>query len=125
MIRAQPMKIGLPAFALIAVMVPANLYAQDGGMLGTMPKGNYECAFPGSAATKAIDHRAEEDFRLSSASRYSTADGSGTYLLKGDIFTFTRGPKKGDRYLRVGIAQLRKLDDQGNTTRLLCVRRGG
>lgn len=93
-------------------------------MLRTMPHGIYECALPGSAAGDVVERVDAEDFRLSSASRYSTAAGRGTYLLKGDIFTFTRGPKRGERYLRQGENRLRKLDADGLESRLLCVRRG-
>lgn len=108
-----------------ALLTGAPTAAQDGGMLRTMPHGTYECAFPGSAAGDALDRQESEDFRLSSASRYRSAEGRGTYLLKGDMFTFTRGPKRGERYLREGDNRLRKLEANGEKSRLLCVRRGG
>ncbi|XUU60361.1 elongation factor P [Erythrobacter sp. HA6-11] len=107
-----------------AIALSAPALAQDGGMLRTMPHGTYECAYPGSAAGAAIERAEAEDFRLSSASRYRNEEGRGTYLLKGDIFTFTRGPKKSERFIREGANRLRKLDSAGNATRLLCVRRG-
>ncbi|WP_394728354.1 elongation factor P [Altererythrobacter sp. GH1-8] len=115
----------LPAIiwaSLLAFAAPA--FAQDGGMLRTMPHGTYQCGYPGSAAGEAVERAEAEDFRLSGASRYRNAEGRGTYLLKGDVFTFTRGPKKGDRYIRKGENRLRKIDAAGNETRLLCVRRG-
>ncbi len=107
-----------------ALALAAPALAQDGGMLRTMPHGTYECALPGSAAGAAIERQEDEDFRLSSASRYRNTEGRGTYLLKGKTFTFTRGPKKGERFIREGENRLRKLDRAGNATRLLCVRRG-
>lgn len=93
-------------------------------MLGTMPHGNYECSLPGSADGDAWTSVEGADFRLSSASRYRSDAGRGTYLLKGDLFIFTRGPKRGERYLREGDNRLRKLEADGSKSRLLCVRRG-
>jgi hypothetical protein len=91
------------------------------GILETLPHGTYECALPGDAAGKAFEVVPAEEFQIEPASRYRTAQGSGTYILRGNDLTFTGGPKKGDRYKRVGINQLRKLDG-GAETKLLCTR---
>lgn len=94
-----------------------------GGTLDTMPHGTYQCALPGDAAGKAYEIVTAEEFHIDPASRYRTAQGAGTYILRGDELTFTGGPKKGERFRRIGTNQLRKLD--GTTdTKLLCTRLG-
>lgn len=122
----------LTAFAgAVAAVVPAK--GQDerpalpapGGMLKTMPHGNYDCAMPGDAGAEAFQVKQAENFRISTASRYTNAEGAGTYILRGDDLTFTRGPKKGERFVRIGDNQLRKLDSLGERTDLLCTRRLG
>ena len=95
-----------------------------GGPLRTMPHGNYECALPGDAGGETITVVEAESFRISTASRYTSADGDGTYLMRGDNLVFTRGPKKDERFVRIGDNQLRKLDADGERTRLLCTRLG-
>lgn len=93
-----------------------------GGMLRTMPHGFYECALPGDAGGRAYETVAAEGFRISTASRYSSTDGDGTYILRGKQLTFTAGPKNGERFERVGDNQLRKLDRNGTRSELLCTR---
>ncbi|AWW74593.1 elongation factor P [Erythrobacter sp. KY5] len=94
----------------------------SGGMLRTMPLGDYQCALPGDAGAGAYVEVEAENFRISTASRYFSMDGDGTYIMRGDELTFTRGPKKGERFLRVGDNQLRKLDNEGKRSTLLCTR---
>lgn len=96
--------------------------APSGGMLRTLPHGAYECALPGDAGGRAYEVRSEEGFRISTASRYSDDKGSGTYIVRGDMLTFTAGPKNGERYKRVGENQLRKTDVKGEPGTLLCTR---
>ncbi len=98
--------------------------APSGGMLGTMPHGNYQCANPGDAAGDAYAVVAAENFRISTASRYQSDAGSGTYILRGRDLTFTSGPKNGEQFRRVGDNQLRKLEKDGTQTKLLCTRLG-
>lgn len=118
----------LTAFA-VAVAATTPMMAREqvppppGGMLRTLPQGTYQCALPGDAAGKAFEIVSKEEFRIGAASRYSNAEGSGTYILRGDHLTFTGGPKKGQQYKRVGTNQLRKLDGKV-TTKLLCTRLG-
>lgn len=115
----------LTAFAA-ALAAAAPAYAQDrGGMLRTMPHGTYECALPGDAAAAAYQVVPEEQFRISTASSYRTAEGRGTYILRGDELTFTRGPKKGQKFRRVGTNQLQRLSPAGELEKLLCIRLGG
>jgi hypothetical protein len=124
--------IGLTAFAVtVASVVPASgqedspVAPAPSGMLRTMPHGNYECALPGDAGAEAFKVVDAENFRISTASRYTNSEGAGTYILRGRDLTFTRGPKKGERFQRVGDNQLRKLDAVGGKSDLLCTRRLG
>ncbi len=89
-----------------------------------MPHGIYQCALPGDATGKAFEVVQGEGFRIRTASSYRDDNGSGTYIMRGDMLTFTRGPKKGQQFRRVGTNQLRKLD-KGAATKLLCTRLGG
>ncbi|MGB7371123.1 elongation factor P [Erythrobacter sp.] len=120
--------------AAAAAFLATGLAAQDsgdrglsrdpGGMLKTLPRGNYSCALPGDAGGDAFVVVAEEAFRISTASRYQSAAGDGTYLLRGRELLFTRGPRKGERFHRVGDNQLRKLREDGSESDLLCTRGG-
>ena len=119
---------------LVAIIVAASVPAtgrQDAdesaplpssGMLQTMPHGDYQCALPGDAGGAAFAEVETENFRIATASRYFSNTGSGTYILRGRDLTFTLGPKKGERFVRVGDNQLRKLDATGKRSRLLCTR---
>jgi len=134
----KPLRIILPAFA-VAIMVAgapgiaaplaatqsaAPPAADPGGMLRTLPRGTYQCALPGDAAGEAFVVVPEEGFRISTASRYQSSAGNGTYILRGRELTFTRGPKKDERFRRVGDNQVRKLDADGGETDILCTRLG-
>lgn len=122
----------LTAFAAaIAAASPMLAKEQDrgqvpppgGGALDTLPHGTYQCALPGDAAGKAFTIVPEEQFRIDAASKYHNADGSGSYLLRGDELIFTRGPKAGERFKRMSTNQLRKMDGE-TVTKLLCTRLG-
>ena len=91
------------------------------GTLGTLPHGTYQCALPGDAAGASFDEVKDEEFRIGAASKYRSAHGTGSYILRGKELTFTRGPKKGERYKRISTNQLRKLDG-ATETKLLCTR---
>jgi hypothetical protein len=93
-----------------------------GGMLRVLPHGDYQCALPGDAGGDPYTVVAEENFRISTASRYTSMAGAGTYILRGSDLTFTRGPKKGERFERIGDNQLRKLDALGEISDILCPR---
>ncbi|MEL7189526.1 MAG: elongation factor P [Pseudomonadota bacterium] len=100
-----------------------DLRAQ-GGPLGTMPHGRYQCALPGDAQTSAISVVEDEGFRISQASSYKSGTGGGIYLMQGKTLTFTRGPKKGERFERVGSNQLQKVNADGSLSKLICTRLG-
>ena len=114
--------------ALLAVPVLSGAVltapAHADGMLKTMPHGRYECSLPGDASGAARIQIEAAHFRIASASSYRSAKGRGTYIMKGKVLTFTRGPKNGERYQRVGDSALQKLDKEGNLSRLLCGRIG-
>lgn len=93
-------------------------------MLRTMPRGDYQCALPGDAAADAYDVVPEAAFRIAPASRYFSAKGDGTYLMRGRELVFTRGPKKGEQFKRVGRNQLQLMKADGSLSKLLCTRLG-
>lgn len=112
----------LTAPALIALGWSAAASAD--GTLTTMPHGNYECSLPGDASGLARRPVETAHFRIASASSYRSGAGRGTYIMKGKVLTFTRGPKLGQRYKRVGENALQKLKADGTASRLLCTRIG-
>lgn len=95
------------------------------GMLGILLHGTYECALPGDAGGEAFKVVPEESFRIGTASSYANADGSGIYLLRGDEVVFTRGPKKDERFRKLGENTLQKLNRDGSLSKLICIRIGG
>ncbi|GAB4479122.1 MAG: hypothetical protein OHK0018_10320 [Erythrobacter tepidarius] len=97
----------------------------SGGMLGTLQRGEWECALPGDAGAEAYVVVPEEGFRIGNASSYRTADGGrGIYLLRGTGLVFTRGPKKDERFELLGENTLRKLAADGSPSKLICTRLG-
>lgn len=107
---------------LAAAAAAGPLIAQDGRPLRTMPHGVYQCALPGDAEGVAFKIVDDANFRIKPASRYSTVKGGGTYLMRGRELVFTQGPKKGERFLRVGTNQLQLLKNDGAPTPLRCTR---
>ena len=108
------------------VTAPTGLStAPDGGVLSTMPHGLYQCSLPGDATADPFTPVPGEDFRISPSSSYSNKDGSGIYIMRGRSLTFTRGPKKGQRFERIGTNQLQRLNKSGEPDRLICTRLSG
>lgn len=105
--------------AVMVASVPAT--AQ---ILRTMPHGPYECALPGDASREAWIPLDKESFHIARASRYRSEEGRGTYILKGDELTFTAGPKNGQKLRRTGANELRTINEDGSTGRMICVRVG-
>lgn len=95
------------------------------GRLGTLPIGAYICSEPGDAGGDAWIVLPDRGFTIETGSAYQSAKGSGTYLLTGDLVTFTRGPMKNQRFRRTGNSTLRWLDADGNPGRVRCVRSAG
>ena len=93
--------------------------------IGTLPQGRYECGLPGDAAGQAWVVDPAYNFSISSASRYISAQGRGTYLLVGEDVIFTRGPMKDMRLRRQASGLLQQIDSDGTPGRLRCNRVGG
>ncbi|WP_340587851.1 elongation factor P [Erythrobacter alti] len=108
--------IGVAALALAG---PAAAQQQ----IGTIERGHYFCELPGDAAGAAGVRQADESFTIRSASRYSSPQGNGTYLRRGNRLLMTSGPRNGDSYAIIGNGFLRKIEN-GEPSRLRCVRQG-
>lgn len=94
----------------------------SGGMLGILRHGNWECALPGDAGGDAYVPLPAEGFRIGTASSYETDAGGGIYLMSGTTVTFTRGPKKDQRFRVLGDNTLQKLEPDGSPSKLICTR---
>lgn len=110
---------GLSILAPLAMLAAAPAMAQ--GAIGTIERGAWTCELPGNAAGKAGIPQPERGFTIDSASRYSSPQGGGTYLRRGDTVTFTSGPRQGESYAVVSGGFLRKIEG-GKPGRLRCVR---
>lgn len=108
-----------------AVRPPARINAPSAGVLGILQHGTYQCALPGDAGGAAFAEMPKEGFRIGTASSYTNSEGNGIYLLRGDEITFTRGPKKDQRFIRLGDNTLQKLNPDGSVSKLICTRLGG
>ena len=107
------------ATAVLAASTP--VFAQ--GAIGTVERGTYNCELPGNAASDAGLAQPEQSFTIKSASRYSSPQGAGTYLRRGDTLQLTSGPRQGESYAVVSPSFLRRIED-GKPGRLRCVRGG-
>jgi hypothetical protein len=125
--------------AAAAAFLPGNAWGQDrgparpqaratapsSGVLGILQHGTYECALPGDAGSEAFRVVPAESFRIGTASSYANAAGNGIYLRRGNEVVFTRGPKKDQRFRRLGANTLQKLNPDGSLSKLICTRLGG
>ena len=112
------------AILLGALAVPvfaSPAFAQ--GAIGTVERGAYMCELPGDAGGPAGVEQPALAFSIESASRYSSPQGAGTYLRRGDTLMLTSGPRQGESYAVVSGAFLRRIED-GKPGRLRCVRAG-
>lgn len=110
----------IPAMlAAAALAVPAH----GQGAIGTVERGHYVCELPGDASGPAGVEQPDKDFTIKSASRYSSPQGQGIYLRRGDTVSFTSGPRQGESYAIVGGGFLRLIED-GKPGRLRCIRSG-
>jgi hypothetical protein len=117
---------GLPISILLAgaLALPAFAPALAQGAIGTVPRGTFVCELPGDAAGRAGIPQPERSFTIESSSRYSSPQGSGTYLRQGKHLQMTSGPRKGDAYLVVHAGFVRLLQPDGSAGRLRCVLQG-
>jgi hypothetical protein len=111
----------LPIMILLAATAASPALAQ--GAIGTVERGSYVCELPGDAASRAGVEQPGENFVIESASRYSSAQGAGTYLRRGNTLTFTSGPRQGESFAVVGAGFVRRMEN-GQPGRLRCVRTG-
>lgn len=121
-ISAYMKRIALTLFAASAACLASPALAQD--RIGTIERGTYNCELPGDAAGTVGIPQPDESFTITAASRYSSPQGEGTYLRRGNVVTMTSGPRNGTRYAVESQGYLRKIEN-GQPGRLRCVRRGG
>ncbi|WP_271077996.1 elongation factor P [Aurantiacibacter sp. MUD61] len=111
-----------PFFLLCAASLAAPAIAQ--GQIGTVERGLYACELPGTAAGAVGIAQPDENFTILSASRYSSPQGEGTYLRRGNRLTMTSGPRNGNSYAIQSNGFLRKIEN-GEPGRLRCIRQTG
>lgn len=111
----------LLALAPLAALAAVPALGQDQGAIGTVERGSFVCELPGDAAGLAGIPQPERGFRIKSASRYASPQGSGIYLRRGDTLIFTSGPRQGERYQVISPTFLRLIVD-GQAGPLRCVR---
>ena len=104
---------------LLAGAIAAPALGQ--GAIGTVARGTFACELPGDAAGQVGIPQPERNFTIESASRYSSPQGNGAYLRRGDTLTLTSGPRQGESYAVVSEGFLR-LVEGGQPGRLRCVR---
>jgi hypothetical protein len=109
---------------IAALLVAAASVAFAKGPIDTVERGPYVCELPGDAAGRAGIPQPERSFTIESSSRYSSPQGSGTYLRQGKHLQMTSGPRKGDAYLVVHAGFVRLLQPDGSAGRLRCVLQG-
>ena len=110
---------------LLAMLMTAGLAAPAvaQGAIGTVQRGTFACELPGDAAGQAGVAQPGRNLTIESASRYSSPQGDGSYLRRGDTLTLTSGPRQGESYAVVTEGFLRLIEG-GQPGRLRCVLRG-
>jgi hypothetical protein len=106
---------------LLAGMLTAPAFAQ--GAIGIVPRGTFACELPGDATGQAGIAQPARNITIEGASRYSSPQGSGSYLRRGDTLTLTSGPRQGESYAVMSEGFLRLIEN-GRPGRLRCVRQG-
>ena len=122
--RCRAMGAAMKRVLLPLALVPFAAAAQAQGPIATAERGAYVCEMPGTAAGKAGYEQPERNFRIESASRYSSPQGAGTYLMRGSTIEFTSGPRKGEAYQIASANRLIRLEADGTPSRLRCIRTG-
>lgn len=110
------------AATMLVGALAAPLSAQ--GRLGLVEQGEYVCALPGDATGAAWIVQEGRGFSIVEGSSYRTERGNGTYLAEGRQITFTRGPLKGMKLMRLGSGLLQEIGRDGKLGRLRCHRAG-
>ena len=112
---------GPSIMVLLAAGLAVPVLAQ--GAIGTVDRGPYVCELPGDAAGRAGVAQPDQALTIESASRYSSPQGGGSYLRRGDTLLLTSGPRQGESYAIISNDFLRLIED-GKPGRLRCVRLG-
>jgi hypothetical protein len=107
-----------PVVALLATLASVS---SAKGPVDTIDRGRYVCELPGDAAGQAGRPQPDRNFTVEAASRYSSPQGQGTYLRRGDRVDMTSGPRKGEAYRIVREGFLKLLEPDGTPSRLRCV----
>lgn len=112
----RPWRAALAGLCLLCAPAGAQ------SVIDIMDRGFFACELPGNALGAVGIRQPDEDFTIERASRYSTKEGSGTYLRSGERLLMTSGPRNGTAYRVVNRGFVRKLDSSGEPTTLRCVR---
>jgi hypothetical protein len=112
----------LTLLAALAGLAHGPAMAQ--GRLLLLDQGEYVCALPGDASGAAWVEQEGRDFAITGGSSYRTVRGAGTYLMEGKQVTFTRGPMRGTKMMRLGSGLLQEVGRDGKLGRLRCHRVG-
>jgi len=108
-----------PIFAVPLILIclawAAFATAQDlpQGQIGTIERGHYVCEVPSSATDAASIPQPDANFTIDNSSRYSTAQGNGTYLRRGNRMTFTSGPRQRKHVARSTAQHARRSSSAG------------
>ena len=94
------------------------------GRLALLDQGEYICALPGDASGSAWLEQDARDFTIIGGSSYRSGNSAGTYLMEGKKVTFTRGPMRGMKFMRIGSGILQEVGSDGKLGRLRCHRSG-
>jgi len=106
---------------LAALIVAIATIGAAHGPIDTIDRGRYVCELPGDAGGQASRPQPDRNFTIESSSRYSSPQGHGTYLRRGDRIDMTSGPRKGEAYRIVRTGFLKLLQADGKLSRLRCV----
>tara|TARA_A100001391_G_scaffold46046_1_gene27088 strand:+ start:8811 stop:9164 length:354 start_codon:yes stop_codon:yes gene_type:complete len=112
----------LTTLALASAAIAAPTLAQN--EIGTIERGTYICELPGDVRGTAGIPQPQANFTIESASRYTSPQGNGTYLRRGNEVRMTSGPRNGDAYRVISRSFLRLLDADGTPGKLRCIRQG-
>jgi hypothetical protein len=108
---------------LVAALIGATASAAVAqGRVGTVTRGSYVCELPGDGDVGPGQPQPNRHFSVETGSRYTTAEGSGTYLRRGELVVMTTGPRRGDKYQVIRPGFLRELGPDSKPGRLRCVR---
>ncbi len=108
----------------LAVMTTLSPPAVAQGRLTLLDQGEYICALPGDAAGTAWIEQEGRDFAIIGGSSYRAGRSGGTYLMEGKQVTFTRGPMRGVKFMRLSSGILQEIEKDGKLGRMRCHRSG-